>query len=125
MATTMASGQKSAVVYTTGKGGDFVTSMKTQSLTTNGAVLGATAPGAGAAIESIPNGFKPRKARVVAADKSVRWTTVYTEAADAWTVVGTAVTLLWDGTDKVFYTDGTLRPEKFERKPVAAGQAHA
>ena len=121
----MASGQKTAVGYTDDDGADYITVMKSAAYTANGAALGAVIPEGNVQVESVPNGLRTRKVRVVSADKDVRWVTVYTLAADAWTQVGTAVTLLFNGVDKVFYTDGTKRDERKERKPIRPGAVHA
>ena len=125
MATTLASGHKSAVIYTDNGGTNYVTSMKTAELSANGTTLGATEPEAGIVYASVPNGFKTRKARVVTAAKNVRWVTCYTKTAPAFTLAGETVNLTLNGVDAAFFSDGTVRAEKPERKPIAPGASSA
>lgn len=64
----------------------------------------------------IPNGYKPRRVKVVGPVKEIRWPIVYDVAAALWTTPGTTVTMDVAGVDVVMTADGTKRAEKAERK---------
>jgi hypothetical protein len=116
MASTKASNAKTAWQYQNDRGDATYTIQAKTAYVLGG---DAAAFGGQAAIAgdiSIPNGYKPRRVKVVSSAKVIRWPIVYDVAATLWTTAGTTVTLDILGVDTVMTSDGTRRPEKAERK---------
>jgi hypothetical protein len=120
MASTKAGGAKTAWTYSNDLGTkNYTIAAKTAYVVgDDSAKFGGSA--AVAANDSIPNGYKPRRAKVVSAAKVIRWPICYTVDATLWTTSGTTVTMDIDGVDTVMTSDGTKRAEKPERKSTLA-----
>jgi len=118
MASTKASNAKTAWVYTDDDGAEYVVSAKTAYVGgDDAAAFGGSADDG--SHESLPNGFRMRRARVRDASKHVKWVPCYSLTATLWTTPNTPVTMDYLGTDTVFASDGTKRDEKKERKPIS------
>ena len=117
MARTKASAERTAWQYTDDSPTDWNIQAKTAYVVgDDSAKFGGEA--AAAANDSIPNGFKPRRVRVVSAAGDVRWPVVYTTSATLWTTPGTTVTMDIKGVDTVMTCGKTKRAERAERQPL-------
>jgi hypothetical protein len=125
MASTKASGAKTAWTYTTSEGTprSFAVAAKACYVedVTDGAKYGGAAAEPGT--PGIPNELRMRKVLCVDENANGRYVVAYTTTATIWTTPGTEITLDMLGVDTVFQATDVHRPEKIGRKgknPAAA-----
>lgn len=117
MASTMASNERTAWLYSSGAIDYCVSAKKAYVEGADAAKFGGGA--AEGTERSLPNGIRPRKAQVYNATANVsRWLIVYSTDAALWTTPGTTVTLNYKGVDTVFTSTGQTLGEKPERKTL-------